>query len=123
MMMTAVLKMVLDSVPREASERCIHLTPFTVCLSGPCVTMAILRIQFVGAHVDFHKRGGASERVSFCKHLNVVPEGLVTELARVRQARSSLLLAASGHAEVTAAIGYLRRRCHILTGGRGRHPG
>lgn len=61
---TAVLKMVLDSVPREVSEKRIHLTPFTVCLSGPCVTMAILRIQFVGALVDFHKHGDASERVT-----------------------------------------------------------
>lgn len=56
---TAVLKMVLDSVPREVSEKRIHLTPFTVCLSGPCVTMAILRM-----HADFHKHGDASERVT-----------------------------------------------------------
>lgn len=65
MHVTAVLKMVLDSVPREVSEKCIHLTPFTVCLSGPCVTMAILRIQFVGAHVDIHKQ-------NMRMHLNVL---------------------------------------------------
>lgn len=33
---TAVLKMGLESVPGEVSEKCIHLIPFTVCLSGPC---------------------------------------------------------------------------------------
>lgn len=52
-----------------------------------------------------------------------VPEGLVTELAGVRQPGASFLLAAGGHAEVTAAVGHLRGRGHVFTGGRGRHPG
>lgn len=33
---TAVLKMGLELVPGEVGEKCIHLIPFTVCLSGPC---------------------------------------------------------------------------------------
>lgn len=33
---TAVLKMGLELVPRGVSGKCIHLIPFTVCLSGPC---------------------------------------------------------------------------------------
>lgn len=36
-----------------------------------------------------------------------IPEGFVTELAGVRQTRTSFLLAASGHAKVTASIGHL----------------
>ena len=52
-----------------------------------------------------------------------VPEGLVTELAGVRQPGPSFLLAAGGHAEVAAAVGHLRGRRHVFTGGRGRHPG
>lgn len=41
------------------------------------------------------------------KHVSFIPEGLVAELAGVRQTSASFLLAASGHAEVTAAIGHL----------------
>lgn len=32
---TAVLKVGLESVPLEVSEKCIHIIPFTVCFSGP----------------------------------------------------------------------------------------
>lgn len=41
------------------------------------------------------------------KRVSFIPEGLVAELAGVRQTSASFLLAASGHAEVTAAIGHL----------------
>lgn len=54
---------------------------------------------------------------------HVVPEGLVAELAGVRQARAPFLFATGGHAEVAATVGHLRRRRHVFTGGRGRHPG
>lgn len=37
----------------------------------------------------------------------IIPEGFITELAGVWQTSASFLLAASGHAEVTAAIGHL----------------
>lgn len=33
---TAVLKVGLQWVPGEVNEKCIHLIPFSVCLSGPC---------------------------------------------------------------------------------------
>lgn len=33
---TAVLKVGLEKSPGEISERCIHLIPFTVCLSCLC---------------------------------------------------------------------------------------
>lgn len=33
---TAVLKVGLELVPGEISEKCIHLILFTVCLSRPC---------------------------------------------------------------------------------------
>lgn len=33
---TAVLKVGLEIFPGDVSEKCIHLAPFSVCLSGPC---------------------------------------------------------------------------------------
>lgn len=33
---TAVLKVGLELVSGGVREKCIHLIPFTVCLSGPC---------------------------------------------------------------------------------------
>lgn len=53
------------------------------------------------------------------QHLGVslIPEGLVAELAGVRQTCASFLLATGGHAEVTAAVGHLRGGRHVFTGG------
>lgn len=56
------------------------------------------------------------------KRCELIPEGLVTELAGVRQASTSFLLTTCGHAEVTAAIGHLWGWRHVFAGGWGRHP-
>ena len=110
------------------------LSLFALAVHVSSVTMVILRILFIHVHTDIHEwdmRNATKQKNRKISHwcywlqytmcalrehlqhlggtkcVSLIPEGLVTELAGVRQTCASFLLTTGGHAKVTAAIGHL----------------